>query len=180
MKKLLLLACLISLPAILRAQAPCKFHVSLDYHYNLGLSECHMGSAITRSDGYNMHGNSLHITALYDVSNRISAGAGFGLDRYEEPGYNTLPIFGAFRYRPIRKYPDPYLYTNLGYGIGNERDLYAGWMWDAGIGYTKMFYRHFGLNFQFGYNLKTFHMHSGCTVHSNLRHSLSFGVGLVF
>lgn len=65
---------------------------------------------------------------------------------------------------------------------------------DLGIGYTKMFRRHFGLNFQIGYNLKEF---AGIPSYrydidtenititylgniKDLRHSLSIGIGLVF
>lgn len=123
---------------------------------------------------------------------RISAGAGIGADRYEEPGYNTFPLFGTFRYRPIRTFLDTYVYTNLGYGVFTREDsIYPGWMWDAGVGYTKMFRKHFGLNFQVGYNLKEFHGQNFYGIDpdsgadyvrkfNSVRHSLSLGVGLVF
>ncbi len=177
---------LMQIPAV-RAQdkAQCRFHVVLDYHFNLGFSENYNGTPIRRSDGYNMHGNSLRLTALYDITQRISAGAGIGADRYEEPGYNTFPVFGTFRYRPLRRFLDTYLYTNLGYGLSNrDNSIYSGWVWDAGVGYIKMFRRHFGLNFQVGYNLKEFRdVHSdvdGNLSGNSIRHSLSLGIGLVF
>ena len=169
-----------------------RFHVVLDYHYNLGFSERYDGEKLSRGDGYKMHGNSLHLTALYDITQRISAGAGIGADRYEEPGYNTFPLFGTFRYRPIRTFLDTYVYTNLGYGVFTREDsIYPGWMWDAGVGYTKMFRKHFGLNFQVGYNLKEFHGQNFYEIDpdsgadyvrkfNSVRHSLSLGVGLVF
>lgn len=190
-----LAVCLFLLPAsAARAQnkGQCRFHVALDYHYSLGFVENFYGEPIRRSDGYNMHGNSLHLTALYDITRRISAGAGIGADRYEEPGYNTFPVFGTFHYRPFRKFLDAYLYTNLGYGIfsGNGSDNYPGWVWDAGLGYTKMYWKHFGLNFQLGYNLKEFGGFSFFRMTtdgdyyikkvSSVRHSLSLGIGLVF
>ena len=64
-------------------------------------------------------------------------------------------------------------------------------MWDAGVGYTKMFRKHFGLNFQVGYNLKEFHGQNFYGIDpdsgadyvrkfNSVRHSLSLGVGLVF
>lgn len=67
-----------------------------------------------------------------------------------------------------------------------------GWLWDLGIGYTKMFRRHFGLNFQIGYNLKEFGGIPSYNYNidteeitylgtiSDLRHSLSVGIGFVF
>lgn len=163
------------------ARNPCRFHIVLDYHYNLGLHERCFGQSLTPGNGYRMRGNSLHLTALYDVTALVSVGAGIGADRYEEPGYNTLPLFGTLRYRPIRKFLDTYLYTDLGYGLGKrENSIYPGWMWNLGIGYTKMFRRHFGLNLQCGYNFKTFNIQTCHTAKSNIRHSLAFGIGLVF
>lgn len=65
-------------------------------------------------------------------------------------------------------------------------------MWDAGVGYTKMFRKHFGLNFQLGYNLKEFGKIPSYEINfpngevnyvgekSSIRHSVSFGIGLVF
>lgn len=175
------------LALLLLTQAPGakaqRFHVVVDYHYNLGFGEDYAGLKLRRNH-YDMSGHSLHVTALYDITKRISAGAGIGADRYEEPGYNTFPLFGTFRYRPMRRFLDGYLFTNLGYGLFAREDIYGGWMWDAGVGYTKMFRRHFGLNFQVGYNLKEFKdvpfFGETMTWTDNLRHSLSLGVGLVF
>lgn len=179
---------LVSIVGILLLQVSAakaqRFHIALDYHYNLGFGENHNGEPLRRSV-YKMHGNSLHLTALYDITERISAGAGIGADRYEEPGYNTFPLFGTFRYRPFRGFLDAYTYTNLGYGLfSREKSIYPGWMWDAGVGYTLMFRKHFGLNFQVGYNLKEFRdVYSDADGNWNgnsIRHSLSLGFGLVF
>lgn len=168
-----------------------KYHVILDYHYTLGLSQRFMGQTFKREE-YNMHGNSIHLMALYDINRKMSAGVGIGADQYEEPGSNTFPIFGTFRYHPLKKIPNGYAFTNLGYGAFKGDDIVSGWMWDAGIGFTRMFRKHFGLNFEFGYNLKEFH---GIPVYeidwenattsyigkkNSIRHSLSFGLGLVF
>lgn len=182
----LLLAAATAVPHIARTQN--RFHIALDYHYHIGLSERFYGHTLTRKDG-NMRGNSLHLTALYDISRRITAGAGFGADRYEAPGYNTFPVYGTLHYRPMRKFLDGYVYTNLGYGImSSTDDIYPGWMWDLGVGYTKMFRKHSGVNLQFGYNLKEFghilYYRAGedrfIEGRSNLRHSLSIGIGYVF
>lgn len=169
-----------------RDKKTSRFHMVLDYHFNLGFGENHNGTPLRRSDGYNMRGNSLHLTALYDITKRISFGAGIGADRYEEPGYNTIPVFGTFRYRPFRTFLDAYTYTNLGYGLfgGEDSSSHFGWMWDAGVGYNLMFRRHFGLNFQVGYNLKEFrdvyYDADGSWSGNSIRHSLSLGFGLVF
>lgn len=175
--------------SIVKAQN--KFHIVLDYHYNLGVSERYWGKKLNRSD-YEMYGNSLHLTALYDITLKISAGVGMGADRYEQPGYNTFPIYGTFRYRPLQKIYDGYVYTDLGYGVFKNDNITPGWVWNVGIGYTKMFAKRFGLNFQLGYNLKEFDNIPSFKVgfesdeinyvgkKSSIRHSISFGIGLVF
>ena len=40
-----------------------------------------------------MYGNPLHLSALYNFTQQLSAGVGVGADRYENPGYNTLLIY---------------------------------------------------------------------------------------
>lgn len=49
-----------------------KFHVLLDYHYNLGLA-----NKLQWNSG-SMAGHSLHLTALYDFTSRFAAGIGIG------------------------------------------------------------------------------------------------------
>ncbi len=165
-----------------------KFHVVLDYHYNFGLAS----KEKWWDNGERTGGHSLHLTALYDITPKIAAGIGIGADRYTHPNFNTFPIYGTFRYSPITKIPKGYLYTNLGYGCFANEAISPGWVWDLGIGYTKMFRKHFGLNFQIGYNLKEFadipsyeyNADTGNTTYSgkikDLRHSLSLGIGMVF
>lgn len=85
----------------------------------------------------------------------------------------------------MRHFLDTYLYTNLGYGVfSRDESIYPGWMWNAGVGYIKMFRKHFGLNFQVGYNLKEFRgVYSdadGNFSGNSIRHSLSLGIGLAF
>ena len=185
---------LIAMISLLQAgavMAQSKFNVVLDYHYNLGIKQRYNGSSFGR-DQYKMSGNSLHLTALYHATPRISAGIGIGADRYEGPEFNTFPIYGAFRYRPLKNFLNAYVYTNLGYSVFENKHIASGLMWDAGIGYTKMFRKHFGLNFQLGYNLKQFRNVPGYEYDwdkqeliylgkkSCFRNSISFGAGLVF
>jgi hypothetical protein len=182
------------------AVQPAKFQVALDYHYNLGLSQ-HMAGW---TDNTGTHGNSLHLSLLYHINAAYTVGIGVGMDRYE-PGANTLPLFATFRYRPFSntKFADFYAFTNLGYSVSSDDglDLTPGFMGDLGIGWSKMFRKHFGINLQIGYNLKQFRLpvnyyydydyydyNSGDDyvtypefTHMSLwRHSLSFGFGLVF
>ena len=92
------------------------------------------------------------------------------------------------RYKAIEKVPDLYLFSDLGYAL-KVGDFTKGFTGNIGIGYTHMFKKHFGLNFQIAYNLKRFNdiptiiydanlqeTHYGTT--NSTRHSLSFGVGI--
>ncbi len=181
---------LVGLESFAQEKNPARFHVALDYHYNLGLRERNSLFTMKRSE-FKMGGNSVHLTFLYHILPRLSAGAGIGIDGYRNPPHTTFPVFGTVYYRPLKKYLNPYVYTNLGYGLGKRRygSFASGWLLDAGIGYTKMFARHFGLNCQFGYNLKQFDVETtvyidnlpvGSYFIKDIRHSLSFGFGLVF
>ncbi|MDR0746031.1 MAG: hypothetical protein LBF17_06020 [Mediterranea sp.] len=159
----------------------------VDYHYNLGVSERGDLYNTTRS-GLKMYGNSIHLYGLYNINNRLSVGAGAGLDRYENTGHNTLPLFLTGHYVPIISIPHAYAYTNLGYAIPGST-FTEGMLLDLGIGYRKMFRRHFGMNFQFGYNLKQLKGEvlfiddkekMKTSDYSQWRHSLAFGVGFIF
>lgn len=177
-----------------------KVHVVLGWKYNFGLYEHEYGGNITRGDA-KMYGNALHLTLLYDVLPQLSVGAGIGSDRYENPGYNTFPAFVTAQFHPMmNKLPKGYIFTNLGAGIhSDDADAFKGFMGDLGVGYTLMFHKHFGLDFQLGYDLKEF---KGVPVYEmkivnvegniaeaeiNLigcknfwRHSIQMSVGLVF
>ena len=163
------------------AKAHCKFHVDLDYHYYFGLTGKVGSKTDTRSD-YNMGGNSLTLAARYDVHPKVSVGAGVGLARYTQRYFNTLPIYATLRYKPIEKVKDAYVFTDLGYAIDSEKDDFTpGVLFNLGVGYTKMFAKHFGVNFQLGYNLKQFkYNHSNIPDLKSTRHSVIFGVGLTF
>ena len=165
------------------AEAQCKFHVDLDYHYYFGLAEkvSINRHTDTRSD-YNMGGNSLTLAARYDVHPKVSVGAGVGLARYTQRYFNTLPIYATLRYKPIEKVKDAYVFTDLGYAIDSEKDDFTpGVLFNLGVEYTKMFAKHFGVNFQLGYNLKQFkYNHSNIPDLKSTRHSVIFGVGLTF
>ena len=178
-KILLLLLILLSI----NAKAQCKFHVDLDYHYYFGLAEkvSINRHTDTRSD-YKMGGNSLTLAARYDVHPKVSVGAGFGLSRYTQGYVNTLPVYVTLRYKPIEKMKDAYVFTDLGYAIESKKDDFTqGALFNLGVGYTKMFAKHFGVNFQLGYNLKTFsHPYGDMPALKATRHSVIFGLGLTF
>ncbi len=184
--KLYLLLCLLGLTG-LPVSAQTKLHMLLDYRHTIGLKESGDYGTFTNY----MYGNLLHLTALYSFTSKYSAGIGVGLDRYESPGYNTLPLYATLHYSPCRQLPRAYLYADAGYALKMDNFI-PGYLLGAGIGYKKMFKKHFGLNFLCGFNLKQF---KG-TVYQNsagvyeqtgryvdmtqTRSSVDLGIGLIF
>lgn len=162
----------------------------VDYHYMYGFNERASGHNYTWNDA-DLYGNSLRLTALYDINRLFSVGGGIGVDRYE-PDPTMMPIFATLRYRPLTKpaLKEFYAFTDLGYSpLSNGSGTTAsGVIWNLGIGWQKMLRRHFGLNFQLGYNLKSASepdfVADGPVIREGsghiTRNSLSVGFGLVF
>ena len=166
-----------------------ELHFDVDYHYNLGISECSMGGSYKR-DEYKMGGHSLRFATRYAFSPSWSAGIGIGLDRYTQPDYNTLPVYATARYAPICTIPNSYIFVDLGYAI-KTGDFVPGLTGTWGVGYTMKIANQLTANFQIGYNLKKFE-EIPVQIHNPVneafcigketctRHSISFGVGLTF
>ena len=166
----------------------------IDYGFMFGLQEKFDDFTLSRND-YKMSGNSLHLTALYPLSENISVGAGMGLDRYEHPGYNTMPFFATAHISPIKTNHDIYAFSNIGYSIGGNT-FAKGAMWDIGIGYKWMIKPKFGITFKLGYNLKSTTATNSSDIASDTsiaefeiqnidninhtRHSIIIGTGIIF
>lgn len=182
----------------LPVNAEKRLHFDLDYHYNLGLSQRIMGINMSPKDVDYMEGHSLHFALRYDITKRLSAGAGIGIDAYLSGAgnYGKTPLYATCRYKIITDksfFKGLYGFTNVGYSISG-RPLYRGAMFDLGVGWPIMLTKNFGINLQLGYDLSQSKKHpttirytlpSGETIIENtkkdmIRHSLSFGVGITF
>ncbi len=188
--RLLAIICLIACFAPANAQR--RLHFDLDYHYFLGLTHRMLGMTLNRGD-FDMDAHSARFAVRYDISQRVSAGVGIGIDAYES--YNAAPVYATCRYRFLDKQP-LYAFTNLGYSIGGSGaggPFRRGAMFDVGVGYPLMLTKNFGFNFQIGYNLSHCsnfdysytvampdYVMIGYDTTKSIRHSLSFGVGIVF
>lgn len=104
---------------------------------------------------------------------------------------------GFYYFYEKQKIKDLYAFTNLGWAFGSDPDngTKRSFLMDFGIGWQKMFRRHFGLNFQIGYHMKQFgtrvyegpfydedygYLTNYLGVKPMWSHGLTFGVGLVF
>lgn len=183
----IILAIVLAVGGLTAIKGQSRFHFDIDYHYNLGLCEKIMGETLKRGQ-YKMGGNSVQLSSRYDITRQWSAGIGIGLSRYTNLDYNTMPVYTTVRYKAMEKVPNLYIFTDLGYAL-KVGDFTKGFTGNIGIGYTHMFKKHFGLNFQIAYNLKRFNdvpvyiydvdSHETHLFNENsTRHSLSFGVGI--
>ena len=101
---------------------------------------------------------------------------------------DALPIYATLRYKPFRKTLKPYVFSDLGYCVGDNDKFRNGFTSRWGIGYTHMFRKHFGMNFQLGYNLEAIHDTYLIWTENDVynvkgttkRHSITLGVGLTF
>ena len=190
-------------PTFLMGQG--RFHFDVDYLYHLGLSEKYEDGTLRRSD-CNMGGNAILFAGRYSFTDKLSVGAGFGLDRYTNPDYNTFPVYATLRYSPIKSALGAYIFTDLGYSFAsgeagissptkllNWADFHSGVLCNAGIGYSKKMGKNFRMNFRIAYTCKKLrdayirtepydydYTDTSKEFSDNLRHSLSFGVGISF
>ena len=92
----------------------------------------------------------------YFVNPHLSAGIGFGADRYEEPGVNTLPLFADFRGYLKDKGNTPYVFADAGYAVRFSVAQERGFLIDAGLGYKFLSSKKIGMTVAVGYNYKQF------------------------
>lgn len=167
-----------------------KFHVDVDYNYNLGVSERLLHKSYNRSD-YKMGGNYIGIGARYDLNFQISIGANIGYSKYTELDFNTMPIYATVHISPLKSIPQGYAFANFGYSVKASDDFYSGPSGKMGIGYSIPISRYFGINLQIGYdfqqfrNIKTISYNEDAQKNDEFytkstRHSVFFGVGVTF
>ena len=184
MKRIILFFCVI-ICACTCAYGQSRFHVDLNGAYYLGLHEHHSGLRIKKSNPY---GFSYGLSLRYDLSQRWSAGVGMDIAHYLHSDHKTNPIYATVRYKALKRLPESYIFANVGYSVSTiDNSFDPGFTGSLGVGYTKMFAKHFGLNFQLAYNLQGFDNNldyssvpSLGSADPDVRHSISFGVGVTF
>ncbi|MBO4597492.1 MAG: hypothetical protein J5676_06395 [Bacteroidaceae bacterium] len=173
-----------------------KFHFDVDYYRYYGFKEKWNGASFDESSA-KLGGWGIHLVPRYDITPSLSAGVGVGITAYKSPDHGSIPFFATLRYKPLKNFSDFYTFTDLGYSARTE---VAGFTGTAGVGYTHMFAKHFGINFQLAYNYRRFNNISYYVVKpeyygegeddygwvidkyetTGFLHSLSLGVGVTF
>ena len=180
-----------------------QFHAGVDVKYSFGL--CEDDFNFNRYDNTNSLG--IALSGLYEFNPQIWAGVGVltninnrGMTIVDGASITQQPImqfapYLTFRYRSY-KHLNLYLFTDLGYAIPFKtstgiQTFSEGVMWNAGVGYSLMFAKHFGLNFTVGYNLQQIKgtpcgppapgsSYAYDIAGNNIRHSIAISVGVVF
>lgn len=173
-------------------RAPFQFEV--EYNYGAGIS-------ISDKDFNGSFGSStVMLEALYNINSRFTTGLGVGVSAGSIA--TTIPVNAILRYRPFSspRIKDFYAFTNLGVqptsvDSNDNNKIKAGFIADAGIGWQKMFRRHFGIDLKLGYSYRRSEATSvelvidestgSILAYNNRRfgvdcHYLSLGIGLVF
>lgn len=190
----LIMSAIFSLNSV--AAEPCRFQVALDFGISGGFHQRYMAvEEYPLASHEYFAAATRHLTLLYNINKKFTAGIGIGLDTYHLAP-NAVPLFGTFRHRPIQKrvLENFYYFADLGYSLPfvDSGTFAAGWLFDLGIGWQKNFRKHFGLNVQLGYALKEFRTNYGYgssllgpvsikfpTKYSLIRNSIFLGVGIV-
>lgn len=86
--------------------------------------------------GDNAYTKSLRLVLGYFINPKISAGIGFGADRYESPGANTFPLFLDLRGYLKDAKNTPFVFFDIGKTIVfSSLAQEGGNMFDGGVGY---------------------------------------------
>ena len=201
--KIYLYVALIAVGTILTStMCNAQFHAGIDVKYSVGV--CEEDIDLNKVDNTNSLG--INVSGLYEFTPQIWAGVGIttnindkSMMVVEDYTVTKVPImqfapYITMRYRPFTKHLNAYVFTDLGYALpfsiaNNVQSFSEGVMWNAGVGYSLMFAKHFGLNFNVGYNLQqikgTPYLLSSSNsdtkiASNNIRHSVAFAIGLIF
>lgn len=93
------------------------------------------GIVVSQLQTNNANSFSLQTINGYFISSEFSVGLGIGLDRYNNPNANTLPIFFDARYYLSDEVKSIYFVTNLGSLLKIENGTRKGSMANIGVGY---------------------------------------------
>jgi hypothetical protein len=79
--------------------------------------------------------NGLHTITGVFLGPKFSLGAGLGIERFNTPNANTMPLYLDVRYYFNNDYNSFYLFSNLGTMVKLGDDFRKGGLFQAGIGY---------------------------------------------
>ncbi len=116
------------------------FNITKFTHYRVNsanLEFIDIDNSITRNDAKEntSNGNSLQTINGYFITPKFSLGLGIGLERFNNPNANTLPIFLDARYYLEDNYNSFYGFIDVGFLSKLDNSFRKGGMIGGGIGY---------------------------------------------
>ena len=126
----------------------------------------------------------------YFITPRFSVALGTGADAYQNPSYNTFPVFADVRAYLHDARTSPYLFLDLGKSLSIGSEFEKGMFLNAGVGFKYFVSERICLNTSIGYNYQRMHpeklyvselLNIGYKdeVPSNFK-ALSLNVGIIF
>lgn len=94
----------------------------------------------------------LHTITGYSFSPYFSAGIGIGLERFNNPGFNTLPIFIDVRGYLLDKINSPFVFLDYGTFVKLGNQFKRGGLINIGAGYRFEIFDSLKVNSSFSYS----------------------------
>ncbi|MGC6524948.1 MAG: hypothetical protein ACON30_01560 [Flavobacteriaceae bacterium] len=94
------------------------------------------------------------VLGYFVIPHRLMLGVGFGLDRYENPGFNTAPLYGDVRFYWTDERNVPYLNVSLGGLLKLSSDFKPGATARLSLGYKFFISEKLAFHTDFGYFVK--------------------------
>ncbi len=149
-------------------QAESKLNFEVAVGHTFGLSESFNGKHSGSNDLTNRHELSkddidavmYRAIILYNINTKLSAGLGIDFSTVNSNSkFDRISPLATLRYKPFDGLlHNWYTFINIGPCFRTNNSLYntSGFMAEVGVGYTKMFAKHFGVFGQVGYSLNQF------------------------
>lgn len=179
MKKVLTFILMVGALTMLSAQPNNKLWGTVEVSYGYSFAEKKDAFGIS----YPQNNSVSFIQAVvgYYVSEKLSLGAGIGINGYSNPGLNTIPLFLDFRFHPLQD-KKMILNGSVGYSLStNEANLDAGAVASISIGYNLFKIKKISIVPAIGYNYCQYTVTDTNKInHNSSRNSLFVKLGIVY
>ena len=151
--------------------------VEVGYGYSLAEKKDVHGISYPKNNSF----SSIQAVLGYYVVEKLSVGAGIGLNGYSNPGLNILPLFLNLRFHPFQNKQIVFS-GDLGYALlSNEDNMEAGFLTSISVGYQVCKVKKIGIIPAVGYNFCQYSVKAASGInHNDNRSSVFLKLGIVY
>lgn len=151
--------------------------VEVGYGYSLAEKKDVHGISYPKNNSF----SSIHAVLGYYVVEKLSVGAGIGLNGYSNPGLNTLPLFLNLKFHPFHN-KNIVFSGDFGYSLlSNEDNIDAGFLTSMSVGYKVCKIKKIGIVPAIGYNFCQYSVkETNGMNHNDKRSSVFLKLGIVY